>query len=200
MLYAAGALSPSASVAQESGSPEAAVAGAALGLASGATLAFVGSLVPCTQTRPGPACVRWTALGGGVLALTGGALLGAADANALSGAAVGGGIGFLVGSAAGLVLRSRAERFSWQDVAVVGLFGGAIGAAPLGSSIGLLGGAAAGLVARGVWDSVKTPDLFGAAAAGLALGGIVEWLVRGIEAQSSDGPEMRIVLPLAVGI
>ena len=200
MLYAAGALSPSVSVAQESGSPEAAVAGAALGLTSGGTLAFVGSLVPCTQTRPGPACVRWSALGGGVLGLTGGTLLGAADSNALSGAAVGAGIGFLVGSAAGLVLKSKAERFGWQDVAVVGLLGGAIGAVPLGSAIGLLGGSAAGLVAWGVWGSVETPDLFGAAAAGLALGGIVEWLVRGIEAQSRSGPEMRVVLPLAVGI
>lgn len=188
---------PVASTAQESGSAAAAVAGGSLGLASGATLAFAGSVVPCTQTRPGPTCVRWSAVGGGTLGLTGGAMLGASDPDALSDAAVGAGIGFLVGSVAGLVLKSKAERFGWQDVGVVGLFGGAIGSAPLGSAIGLLGGSAVGLVAWALVDSFDTPDLIGAAAAGLAIGGLAEWLARGIGAQTGDGPAMQVNLPVA---
>lgn len=185
-------------MAQQSGSAAAAVGGAALGLSSGATLAFVGSLVPCTQTRPGPTCVRWSAIGGGVLGLAGGAMLGASDSDQLSDVAVGAGIGFLAGAAAGLVLKSAAERFGWQDVAVVGLLGGSIGAAPLGSAIGFLGGSAVGLAAWGLFDSFDTPDLIGAAAAGMALGGIAEWLVRGIGAQGDDSPQFSVVLPLTV--
>ena len=189
---------PTAAIAQPSGSGAAAVAGGALGLSSGATLAFVGSLVPCTQSRPGPTCVRWSAVGGGLLGLTGGAMLGASDSDRLQDVAVGAGIGFLAGAAAGLVLKSAAERFGWQDVATVGLFGGAIGAAPLGSAIGFLGGSALGLVAWSLLDSFETPDLIGAAAAGLAIGGIAEWLVRGIDAQGSGEAEFSVVVPLSV--
>lgn len=137
-------------------------------------------------------------MGGGALGLAAGAMLGASDADQLGDVAVGAGIGFLVGAAAGLALKSAAERFGWQDVATVGLFGGAIGAAPLGSAIGFLGGSAVGLVAWGLVDSFDTPDLIGAAAAGLALGGIAEWLVRGIGAQGDDSDEFRVVVPLSV--
>jgi hypothetical protein len=190
---------PAVSVAQQSGSAVAAVAGGALGLTSGATLALVGSLVPCTQSRPGPTCVRWSAIGGGALGLTGGAMLGASDSDQLRDVAVGAGIGFLAGAAAGLALKSAAERFGWQDVATVGLFGAAIGAAPVGSAIGFLGGSAVGLVVWSVADSFDTPDLIGAAVAGLAIGGIAEWLISGIGAGSEDAPKFSVALPLTVG-
>ena len=164
---------PAATTAQESGgSTAAAVAGGALGLASGATLGAVGSMIPCSQTRPGPACVRWSAIGGGVIAATGGALLGAGDSNRLGDAALGAGIGLVAGAIGGMLIKSKAERFGWQDVAAVGLFGGAIGSAPAGSAIGFLGGSALGLAAWALFDDFKSPDLFGAALAGLAIGGI----------------------------
>lgn len=185
-------------IAQASGSTSSAATGGALGLASGATLAFAGSLVPCAQSRPGPACVRWSAIGGGAVGLAGGAMLGAADSDRLADAAAGAGIGFLAGAAAGLVLKSAAERFGWPDVATVGLLGGAIGAAPAGSAIGFLGGSAVGLMAWGLMDSFDTPDLIGAAAAGLALGGLAEWLVRGIDAQAAGDPEFTMTVPLSV--
>lgn len=185
-------------VAQGSGSTAAAVAGGALGLASGATLAFVGSLVPCAQTRPGPACTRWSAIAGGGLGLTGGAMLGAGDSDRLGDVAVGSGIGFLVGAVGGLVLKSPAERFGWADVATVGLYGAAIGAAPLGSALGFAGGAAVGFVARELWDSFDSPDWIGAAVGGMALGGIAEWLIRGIGARDSEGARFRVVLPMPV--
>ena len=193
------AVTPAGTPAQESGgSTAAAVAGGALGLASGATLGAVGSLIPCSQTGPGPTCVRWSAIGGGVIAATGGALLGAGDSNQLGDAALGAGIGLVAGAIGGMLIKLKAERFGWQDVAAVGLLGGSIGSAPAGSAIGFLGGSALGLAAWALFDSFKSPDLFGAAIAGLAIGGIAEWLVRGIDAQSGD-PEYQFSVPLQVG-
>lgn len=185
--------------AQVSGSSGAAVAGGALGAASGAALALFGSLVPCSQTRPGPACVRWSAVGGGALGLTGGAFLGHADVGRLRNAAWGAGVGLVAGATGALLLRSAAERFGWQDVAVVGVLGGAIGAVPVGSAFGLAGGTALGLAARALVPSFDTPDLIGAAVAGLALGGLAEWLVRGIGAGPGEEPSFSVVLPVAVG-
>jgi hypothetical protein len=126
-------------------------------------------------------------------------MLGASDGDQLSDMAVGAGIGFAAGVVGGLVLKSAAERFGWQDVAVVGLLGGAIGAAPLGSAIGFVGGSAVGLAAWGLFDSFQTPDLIGAAVAGMALGGIAEWLVRGIGAGGDGTDELYLSVPLTVG-
>ena len=181
------------------GSTGAAVAGGALGLASGVTVGAVGSMIPCSQTRAGPTCVRWSAVGGGAVGLAGGAMLGAGDSDRLGDAAIGAGIGAAAGALVGLLMRSKAERFGWQDVAAVGLFGGAVGSAPLGSAIGLVGGSAIGLVATAVWDDFKTPDLLGAGLAGLALGGLAEWLVRGFDAQSGNEDEFSFTVPMKVG-
>jgi hypothetical protein len=155
-------------------------------------------MIPCSQTGPGPTCVRWSAIGGGAIGLTGGAMLGASDSDRLGDAAIGAGIGFAAGALGGMLLKSKAERFGWQDVGAVGLFGGAIGSAPRGSVIGLLSGSALGFVAWALWDDFKGPDLLGASLAGLAIGGIAEWLVRGIDAQSEDGHEFRLSVPLQV--
>ena len=50
-----------------------------------------------------------------------------------------------------------------------------------------------------LFDDFKSPDLFGAALAGLAIGGIAEWLVRGIDAQSGDDSGMQFTVPMRVG-
>ncbi len=181
------------------GSALAATAGGALGLYAGATLAAVGSLIPCTQTYPGPSCVRWSAVAGGAIGLGGGVLLGAADAERLGDAAIGAGIGFAAGSVAGLLIRSKAERLGWGDVATIGLFGGAVGSAPIGSAIGLLGGGAVGLILWSTVDGLGPPEALGMAVAGLALGGMTEWLVRGIDAQSGGSPQLQVTLPVRVG-
>jgi hypothetical protein len=156
-------------------------------------------MIPCSQTGPGPTCVRWSAIGGGVIGVTGGALLGAGDSDRLADAALGAGIGFVAGAIGGMLLKPKAERFGWQDVAAVGLFGGAIGSAPRGSAIGLLGGSAVGLVTWALVDDFKGPDLLGAALAGLAIGGISEWLVRGIDSQSGPDPQLNLSMLLPVG-
>lgn len=63
------------------GSTWAAVGGAALGAYSGTVLGAVGSLIPCTRTYEGPACVRPAAIGGGLIGGLSGATLGAVDAS-----------------------------------------------------------------------------------------------------------------------
>ncbi len=200
VVFAAVAVAPRHASGQESGgSTAASVAGGALGLASGATLAAVGSLVPCSQSYAGPTCVRWSAIGGGTVGAVGGSMLGSGDSERLGDAAVGAGIGFAAGAVVGIVLKSTTERFGWQDVATVGLFGGSIGSVPLGSAVGLLGGSAVGLALWSLIDDFKSPDLFGAAVAGLALGGITEWLVRGIDARSGGSNEVTFTMPLRVG-
>ena len=131
--------------------------------------------------------------------MTGGALLGAGDSNRLGDAALGAGIGVVAGAIGGMLIRSKAERFGWQDVAAVGLFGGSIGSAPKGSAIGLLGGSAVGLAVWALWDDFKGPDLLGTALAGLAIGGLAEWLVRGIDAKSGSDDEILFTVPMKVG-
>ncbi len=180
---------PRAAPAQESdGSAGAAAAGGALGLYAGATLANVGSIIPCTQTYAGPTCVRWSSVTGGALGLAGGLALGAADSERVEDTAVRAGIGFLAGSAAGLVVKSAAQRVGWADVATLGLIGGAIGSAPRGAAIGLAAGGAVGLILYGTVDGFELPDLLGAALAGLAIGGITQWVAEGIDAQTQDSP------------
>jgi hypothetical protein len=185
---------PGVATAQESeGSAWTAAAGGALGLYAGATLANVGSIVPCTQTYAGPTCVRWSSVTGGAVGLSGGLLLGAADPERVGDAALGAGIGFLAGSVAGLLLRSTAQRVGWADVATLGLVGGATGTAPRGAAIGLAAGGAIGLILWRAADGFELPDALGAAVAGLAIGGITQWLLEGIDAQTNDVPALQVM-------
>jgi hypothetical protein len=126
-------------------------------------------------------------------------MIGASDSDRLGDMAVGAGIGFAAGAAAGLVLKSAAERFGWADVAMVGVLGGAIGSVPVGSAIGLAGGSALGLLGWTLWDGFEVPDLIGAAAVGLAIGGLAEWLATGIDASSGPGAGLQLSLPAPTG-
>jgi hypothetical protein len=179
--------------AQDDGSVSAAVAGGALGLFSGAILGVAGSIIPCTQTYDGAGCIWGHALGAGALGLVSGALMGAADADRVGSAAGSAGIGFLAGSAAGLILKPIAQRVGWHDVFTVGLVGGAIGASPEGAALGFGAGAVAGVLLWRVIPGGTFPDALGAALAGLALGGVGGWIVRGLERDSPD-----VVFPVAI--
>lgn len=179
-------------------SPAVAVAGGALGLYSGAMLGTVGSIVPCSQTYSGARCVRWSAAVSGTIGLAGGLLVGAADQDRIATAGKSAGIGFLVGSAVGLGLKPFAQRFGWQDVAAVGLLGGAIGASPKGAGIGLGVGAAVAAVLSLSLSDFTFPDVLGTALAGLTIGSLSGWVVDGIDAHTDSDSALHLAFPLTV--
>jgi hypothetical protein len=192
---------PVATWSQESnGSTGAAIAGAALGAYSGAMVATVGAIVPCTQTYWGDKCVRWSAVGGGLIGVVSGAVIGANDSDHIERSARGAAIGFGVGFVAGAVLKPIAQRVGWQDVAAVGLMGGAMGAAPKGAVIGLGVGAAVGFTLMQTVEGFNMPDFVGAAVGGAAIGVLTDWIVSAIQTGGSDAatPTPQLTIPFSV--
>jgi hypothetical protein len=180
--------------AQDRGSVAAAVAGGALGSLSGATLGVAGALIPCTQTMDGVTCILGHALAGGALGLVGGALAGSANDERVKSAGLSAGIGFLAGSAVGLVLKPVAQRFGWHDVFTIGLLGAAIGASPKGAAVGFGGGALAGVIVWQILPGGTFPDGLAVALAGTALGGIGGWLVTGLQDEMPGGRQLHVPL------
>lgn len=192
---------PGAAVCQEtSGSTGAAIAGAALGAYSGAMLGTMGSIVPCTQTYWGAKCVGWSAVFGGAIGLSSGAVIGANDSDEIKRAVETAGIGFGIGVVAGLVIKPIAQRVGWQDVAAVGLMGGAVGAAPKGAVIGLGVGTVVGFTLSRTVDGFNLPDAVGAAIAGAAVGALTDWVVSAINASGDPATQSgaRITIPVSV--
>jgi hypothetical protein len=103
-----------------------------------------------------------------------------------------------VGSAVGLGLKPFAQRFGWQDVAAVGLLGGAIGASPKGAGIGLGVGAAVGAVLSLSLSDFTFPDVLGTALAGLTIGSLSGWVVDGIDAHTDSDSALHLAFPLTV--
>ncbi len=177
---AAASLAPRAAPAQE-GSDWARIAGGALGLYSGAVLGTLGGTIPCTQTLGGVACVRVSGAFGGVVAALGGVHLGGVDEDAVASAARGAGYGMLVGAAAGFSLKSSVQRLGWSEVAAGAIIGSAFGASARGAAVGLAAGTALGAVLYWAIPSFDLPNSIGVAVAGMALGGISSWVIRGVE-------------------
>ena len=167
------------------GSTWAAVGGAALGAYSGTVLGTVGSLMPCTRTYEGPACVRPAAIGGGLIGGLSGAALGAVDASRVGDAFVAGVIGATVGGAALLAVQPFLERWSWGDVGAGAVIGGAVAASGPGAAIGFGAGAIIGVATWQLFPSVKLPDAVSVTLFGLAAGGIGGWVWRAIDAQEN---------------
>ena len=164
--------------------------GAALGGFAGLIMGDLGSLVPCTDTYAGPACVRAVAIGTGVVGATAGAILGGRDPAALEGRAIGGAVGFGIGTALGFGLTPFIERWAAQDALALGLIGGAVGTAPLGAALGFGVGAAAGGLLWGVAPGFGSPRAATFALAGLAAGVLTEWAVRALRA--TDTPTIAV--------
>ena len=189
---------PEAGRAQQSASTWTAVAGGALGAYSGAMLGTIGSVTPCTETYLGPTCVRWSAIAGGVIGLGSGIVVGANDEEAIKSAATGAAVGFLIGAGAGAVLKPIVQRFSWQDVAALGLVGGAIGAAPVGTAIGFAAGGLTGFVLWQTVDGFELPNAVAMALGGLAIGGLTEWVIGAADSRSTGEPSLHLVVPFSV--
>jgi hypothetical protein len=174
------------------------IGGGALGLYSGAVLGTLGSLIPCGQTYATARCVRIAVVGAGTVGFVSGALLGEGDPARIEDAAKAGAIGLAAGAAVGVVLKPMIQGFRWADVGSLSIVGSAAAASGTGTAIGFGVGALTGLV---LWKTVPSFDLEDAAGlslAGLAAGGLVTWLVRGIEAQSGGHPSAGGTMPLVV--
>ncbi|MGW8283738.1 MAG: hypothetical protein ACWGON_10605, partial [Gemmatimonadota bacterium] len=156
LLAADGGLQAQERVGSTDGSTWAVVGGAALGAYSGTVLGTVGSLIPCTRTYAGPACVRPAAIGGGFLGAMSGAALGAVDASGVEDALLAGGIGAAIGGTALLAMQPFLERWSWGDVAAGAVIGGAVSSSGPGPTIGFGIGAVVGIA---TWQLLPSVDL-----------------------------------------
>ena len=178
---------------ETSGSTEAAVAGAAMGLYAGAALGGLASLVPCNQTMAGISCVRTVAVLGAGIGLASGVTLGREDADAIWTAYRRAGVGFLAGSAVVLALKPFVDRWSWADVAAGGVIGSSIGAGGSGAWIGLGLGMVVGV---GLWQwipSMEMPDAIGVGLIGMAVGGFTAWIIRAVDGGDSPPSDLPVL-------
>ncbi|MCK5489780.1 MAG: hypothetical protein KAI98_07315 [Gemmatimonadetes bacterium] len=176
-----------------SGSSEAAVAGAALGIYTGATLGGLAALVPCNQTMAGISCVRTVAILGAGIGLVSGLTLGREDSDAVWEAYRRAGFGFVAGSVVVLALKPFVDKWSWADVAAGGVIGSSIGAGGSGTWIGLVVGTGVGV---GLWQlvpSMEMPDAIGVGLIGMAVGSFTSWIIRAINAGDSPASDLPVL-------
>jgi hypothetical protein len=180
---------PSEGRAQEGeGSDASAVAGAAIGLYSGAALGGMAALIPCNQTISGVRCVRVGAGVGAGVGLASGLTLGLRDSDGVWDAYRRAGIGLAAGSLFVLALKPFVDRWSWGDVGAGAVIGSSIAAGGSGAWIGLAAGTGAGLLLWQLAPSVDLPDAVGVGLLGMAAGGFISWIARAIEAGNETPP------------
>ena len=186
---------PTALVAQSEEDAAAALWGAVVGAYSGATLGLIGGLSPCNRTIRGTRCARVAAVLGGVVGSTSGAVLSYHAPDALDDRLYGAAVGALVGAAVGYGLKVGIHYYDWPDVGAAAAVGAALGASPVGAGIGFGVGLTLGSV---LWLAVPGPGLPEAVAlslVGLAIGGLVDWVVGAATASSGPGP---LVIPFQI--
>lgn len=179
-------VSPAAVEGQDAGSPRKAVAGSLLGMASGALAANIGTAMPCTRTPYGSRCVAVSSVLGGAVGGVGGVLLGAEDGSRLGGRGRSALVGLGLGTLSGLASRRAFDRFSWPDVGMIGLIGGAVGAQPRGALLGTATGGGVGLLVWAIVPDADVSDAVGFMLAGLAAGVLAGWIEDGVEAGRTD--------------
>lgn len=177
------------------GSSSAAVGGAALGLLSAATLASVGSLIPCERTYMGIGCVRLAGAVAGIAGLASGAAIGEADRVAIGEAYRNAGIGLLLGTAAGLAIHRTTPSFTVPDALTLGVVGASLAATGYGGVIGLGVGAMLGGAMALVLPDFGLPEAVSTALAGMAIGGLGAWVAGGVQARTDTGSVTTLVLP-----
>ena len=96
-------------------------------------------------------------------------------------------IGVGVGAVAGLGLRKFVRQYEWSDVASASVLGGAIGASAKGSGLGFVAGSAVGLLLWQLHPSVGPGGAVAWALAGLAIGGLGDWVVDAVQGGTGSG-------------
>jgi hypothetical protein len=171
----------------DDGSTVGAVGGAALGAASGSLLALTGGLVGCNRTLRPTRCSRITTAAGAAIGLTAGAAIGWSNDSGLDDRLTNAAIGFGVGGVVGFGLRRFVRQYEWYDVAATSVVGAAIGASAKGSGLGFVAGSAVGLLLWQLHPSVGPGGAVAWALAGLAIGGLGDWVVDAVQGGSEPG-------------
>jgi len=167
----------------DEGSTGRAIGGAALGATSGSVLALLGGLGGCNRTLRPTRCSRITTAAGAAIGLTAGAAIGWNDSgldDRLENAAWGAAAGAVVG----LGLKHFIRQYGWSDVASASVLGLAIGASAKGSGLGFVAGAATGLLLWRLHPSVGPGGAVGWALAGMAVGGLADWVAGAAQGDS----------------
>jgi len=171
-------LAPSSAFGQDDhGSTSRALGGAALGAASGSMLALLGGLEVCNRTLRPSRCSRFTTATGAVIGLTAGAVIGYEGDSELNDRTKNAVVGTAIGALAGVVLKEVVRQYDWPDVAATSVVGLAIGASAEGAGLGFAAGAATGFLLWRLHPSVGPAGVVVWALAGLAVGGLADWVV-----------------------
>ncbi len=171
----------------DEGSTGGAIGGAALGAASGSVLALVGGLGGCNRTLRPTRCSRITTVTGAAIGLTAGAAIGWRNDSGLNDRLTNAAIGFGVGGVAGFGLRRFIRQYEWSDVASASVVGAAIGASAKGSGIGFVAGSAVGFLLWQLHPDVGPGGAVAWALAGLAIGGLGDWVVDAVQGGAGSG-------------
>ena len=194
-IVGVGSVAPTALAAQSEEDAAAALGGAAVGAYSGAILELIGGLSPCNRTIRGTRCVRAATVLGGLVGSTSGAVLSYHAPDALDDRLHGAGLGALVGAAFGYGLKVGIRQYDWPDVSAAAAVGAALGASPVGAGIGFGVGLTVGSV---LWLAVPgrgMPEAATLSLAGLAIGGLVDWVLSAATAGGGSGP---LVIPFQI--
>lgn len=173
--------------------------GVALGAYSGSVLGLLGSLLPCNRTLYGPKCAATGASVGGAVGVAMGGLIGAQNQDEIIIRLEGAGVGALIGSGVGIVLRQAVRQYDWEDAATVAVVGSAFGATPVGSGVGLGVGAVAGGIVWVAFPRAGLQDFILFSLAGAVIGGMVDW-VDGADDAKREGSGSRFPLSFAVPV
>ena len=182
------------------GSTASTLGGVALGAYSGSILGLVGSVLPCNRTLYGPKCAATGASVGGALGVAMGGLIGAQNQDETIVRLEGAGVGALIGSGVGIILRQAVRQYDWEDAATLSVIGGAFGASPVGSGVGLGAGAVVGSIVWLTFPRAGLQDFILFSLAGAALGGMVDWADGASDAKrEGSGTSFPLSFSLPVG-
>ena len=161
--------------AQIDGSTADTFAGLGLGVFSGVTLGTLGATLPCGRMLDGRRCAITAASVGAAIGIGMGGLLGSKNRELMLDRVEGAGWGSVVGAGVGVLLWPLIEDHSWVDVLAFSLVGGAVGSVPKGSLYGAGAGVAAGALTWLIIPDAGVQDFVLVSLAGIAVGGMVDW-------------------------
>lgn len=160
-------------------------------------LALSGGLVGCNRTLYPSRCSRITTAAGAIVGLAAGAVIGRENSSRLNDRLENAAYGTLVGAAGGLALKLGLQHYGWPDVAAASAVGMAVGASVKGASIGFAAGAVTGFLLWRLHPSVGVGGAVAWAFAGMAVGGLTDWVLDAAEGGSDiSGIPLGFSIPL----